>query len=164
MPIKEVLVDDSSVLRVVYQQEAHMYASQTVSYWAVDSSDGGLKDVLEQATELGKKAGIAAGSWYFNGPRDTETDQRVLDGIENCDPEIMDTLPTPDLSGEHADGPTPKSIFEEILGEGAWDHFYEDNEDTFEWLNNSIVSSWEQGFQEGVEFEITNTIRHHLVD
>jgi len=51
--------------------------------------------------EMGTDAGTVAGSWFeITSP---EAAVKVLAGIEDCDPEIMDLMPAP-LSGEWAGG------------------------------------------------------------
>jgi hypothetical protein len=49
--------------------------------------------------EMGADAGAAAGSWVEIEGNDQAV--RILVGIEDCDPEVMDMMPAP-LSGEWA--------------------------------------------------------------
>ncbi len=65
-------------------------------------------DAVEAAAkELGGEAGRAAASWVFDGNTTTEEYARVLFGIEDGDPEVLDALPSPDLSGQWAGASTP---------------------------------------------------------
>jgi hypothetical protein len=63
----------------------------------------GCNDVLARATELGTDAGRAAASWVFDGNTSRETYARVLAGIDDGDPAVMDAYREPSLSGEFAD-------------------------------------------------------------
>lgn len=67
-------------------------------------------EILSAAETLGNKAGRdAAKGWVTTRAQA----QAVLDGIEMDDPEEFPTL---DLSGEWADGPTPRNILDAIAG------------------------------------------------
>lgn len=126
--------------------------------------EDGLIDVGERAHKLGRRHGINAGSWYFE--RDTAPDYKaVLKGIEDGDPEVLDSLPGTPLSGEFADSMTPQKLLERI-GVDFWvGHEQErpgglnQNESEFE---AHLCDLYEDGFREGVEFEITNTCRFHV--
>lgn len=65
---------------------------------------------MQDAYARGEEDGEAAASWYFDGNTTLETYERVLEGIENGDPEILDTIPGCPLSGEWADGTTPADV------------------------------------------------------
>jgi hypothetical protein len=67
----------------------------------------------EAARELGTEHGRAAGSWILDGNSSRESAQRLLDMIEDGDPELWDSYASP-LSGEWADGRTPDDILSEI--------------------------------------------------
>ena len=72
-------------------------------------------ELVEAARKEGSEAGRAAASWYFNRTDPTDDDyKRVLKGLEDGDPEIMDTLTSGWLSGEFADSPTPQSLYREL--------------------------------------------------
>jgi hypothetical protein len=57
-------------------------------------------EIITRAEALGADAGRAAASWVFDGNTDRATYARVLAGIEDGDPEVMDAYREPDLSGE----------------------------------------------------------------
>src|ERR1019366_10814787 len=57
---------------------------------------------IDQASKIGAEHGRNAASWVFDGNTSDETYRRVLAGIGDGDPRIMDSYRTPDLSGEYA--------------------------------------------------------------
>ena len=65
---------------------------------------------VARAAELGTEHGENAASWLFDGNTDTATYVRFLLGVDEGDPEVLDALPSADLSGEWADGLTPASL------------------------------------------------------
>lgn len=69
--------------------------------------------LAEQAEAIGREHGASAASWYEVA--DAAVAQRVLDGLADCDPEVLDTLPQPDLSGQWADGYTPDRLAEDLV-------------------------------------------------
>lgn len=77
----------------------------------LDHSAPGRYEALEASMrEAGAEYGRAAASWFFDGNTPRETYQRVLAGLEDGDPEILDSLPSAPLSGEFADSPTPRDV------------------------------------------------------
>jgi hypothetical protein len=58
---------------------------------------------------LGREAGHSAGTWVIDGNTSTEQCARILRGIEDGDPEVMDMQPSP-LSGEWA-GESIRELF-----------------------------------------------------
>ena len=91
----------------------------------------------------GQTDGRAAGSWVIDGNTPDETCARILRGIEEGDPEILDALPELRL-GEWADDPT----FEQILAEEGLDALDEDAADDL-WLAYS--DAWYAGMVEQAE-------------
>jgi len=67
-----------------------------------------------RARQAGSEHGRAVASWYFDGNTTAETYATVLKGIEEGDPEIMESLPSSPLSGEWAGDPTPASVLEDL--------------------------------------------------
>jgi len=53
------------------------------------------------AADIGRSHGTTAAQWAFDGNTGTETYRRVLAGIEDGDPEILDAYRVPDLSGDY---------------------------------------------------------------
>src|SRR5437868_4081219 len=60
-------------------------------------------DPITRAESLGKEHGANAGSWVTDGNTSETTYRWLLAGLETCDPEVMDSLPSCPLSGEWAD-------------------------------------------------------------
>lgn len=85
-----------------------------------------IDQLMGEVEALAETTGTAAGSWYFDGNSPPEMYERVCQGLIDGDPEILDSIPYPDLSGEWADAPTPKSVKEDI---GATDEEWEVLED-----------------------------------
>lgn len=104
-------------------------------------------DLLERAEQEGYDAGAAAGSWLLDG-NSTEADaRRLLVGIEEGDPEVLDELPSAPLSGEWADGPTPAGVLASLgLDEDA-----DEAED--------VLRAFEDGYARGVQDEAVLTAR-----
>lgn len=104
-----------------------------------------------QARELGRDAGRAAGSWAADGHMDKESAARVLWMIRGGDPAAVDYLPRePNLSGEMADEPTPRSITEEIAGDLAGiENSYSDEQ--LGELQQRLADAWEEGVSETFE-------------
>ena len=72
-------------------------------------------DTLEdRAAELGREAGENAASWFFDGNSEMITAENIIVMAAEGDPALWDMLPTVDLSGEWADGPTPTTLAEDI--------------------------------------------------
>lgn len=63
------------------------------------------------AHESGYSFGKARGSWVIDGNTDPKYAQRILDGYNEGDPEIMDMMPAP-LNGEWAGASIPELIEE----------------------------------------------------
>lgn len=119
------------------------------------------QDHIAKAQELGREAGLAAASWVFDGNSSEKDYVRVYQGLEDGDPEVLDALPSPNLSGEWADDPTPKSLFEEITGadahaESSW------NYDAYQATLEEICAAWEQAAADAVQEEVGRLAREHL--
>ena len=88
---------------------------------------GQFERALDYARELGAEHGQNAADWWEQdaiGGRsragtEQETARRVLQGIEDGDPEILDSLPAPDLSGEWVDTLTGAQLVEDAVAH-AW--------------------------------------------
>jgi len=100
-----------------------------------------IDDVLERAEQEGFEHGVTAGSWLLDGNSSEEAARRLLTGIEDGDPEILDALPSSPLSGEWADSLTPA----DVLG---WYDLDEDHE-----AADDVLRAFEDGFSRGVEAE-----------
>lgn len=118
------------------------------------------------AYELGMKAGCNYANWaeqYLYGGRFTgdqkEAARAVLKALEDCDDAIYDGLPN--LSGEDADGPTPRSLLEDVLYEldieedpeaGGED---EERKKEVEDILDDLCEQWEMGVRDGYIQELT---------
>jgi hypothetical protein len=91
----------------------------------------------------GYAAGKARGSWVIDGNTTLETCQRIVQGFDDGDPEIMDIQPSP-LSGEWAGesikelfGYQPSShcldLYEQGYSEGFWDEVMSAARSQVEW-------------------------------
>jgi hypothetical protein len=105
--------------RALYQI-AQRLADQLIAT-AQDAYDTLIADATDAAADLGADHGRTAAAWWQQdaiGARSrsdaTAVARRVLAGIDECDPEILDQLPTADLSGTHADGLTVTSLLAEL--------------------------------------------------
>lgn len=101
-----------------------------------------VDEMIEKARELGLDYGKARGSWVIDGNSPKEFCQKIIDGYEDGDPEIMDISGSP-LSGEFADGPTESSVLRSLDVEIA-DHCNMCQEEQTE-----IIDAYEHAYQEG---------------
>lgn len=62
------------------------------------------------ATYLGWQAGTDQASWVFESDTPQEVYAKVLKGIEECDPAILEAYEPPDLSGKWADSWGPEQL------------------------------------------------------
>lgn len=97
-----------------------------------------LDTILEQAEAEGYDHGKAAGSWVLDGNSDPDGARRILRGIEEGDPAILDHLPSAPLSGEWADSLLPRDVL-------AWYELTEDND-----AADHVLSAFEDGYDRGV--------------
>jgi hypothetical protein len=103
---------------------------------------------IAKAREIGAERGKSAASWVFDGNTDLATYRRVLKGIEDCDPEVLDGLPYSDLSGEWADGYTVDMLAKEL--DVPWDDI------------DTLADAYEASFFEAVCDELAAFARLHL--
>jgi len=106
----------------------------------------------QDAYELGRERGTAAGTWVFDGNTSEDEIRRVLEGYEEGDPEIMDLEPSP-LSGEWAGDPTPASVLSDLAGTAAWDAVFSDAD------AEGILGAYEHGFSRGFWDEVVRSGR-----
>ena len=67
-----------------------------------------------RAERAGREAGKNAGAWATDGNTTRATYEKILRGIDECDPEVMNALPCLDLSGQWADGLTDADVLSDI--------------------------------------------------
>ena len=117
------------------------------------------RDILRMAKRDGKRAGVNAAGWALDFGRmslaqERETAGRVLRGIDNCDPAILDSFNVPNLSGAYADDPTPRSLAE--------DYGVADDDPRAEWLIDELSTVWENAASESFWREIARSCRESL--
>ena len=100
-----------------------------------------IDDVLERAEQEGHDHGVTAGSWLLDGNSSEDAARRLLRGIEDGDPEILDQLPASPLSGEYADNLLPRDVL-------AWYDLDEQHD-----AADDVLRAFEDGFSRGVEVE-----------
>ncbi len=106
------------------------------------------RDVLKHADRLGRMHGGNATMYYWDSTNpELEDFRKVLNGINDGDPEILDTLPSSPLSGEFAGDMTPQLLYEEV---DATKRQIED-------ASNEICDAYENGFNTGVQDAITES-------
>jgi hypothetical protein len=106
--------------------------------------------LIEEARRMGEERGREIASWYFDGNTTDETYAAVPRGIEDGDPEILDTLPSSPLSGEWAGDPLPADVLEAL-------EVSEEDDAADEYL-----SAYEDGFSQASADEIEKTCLTHL--
>jgi hypothetical protein len=114
-----------------------------------------------EAYRMGADAGIAAASWVMDGNTSTEHVGRLVAMLDAGDPEVYDHLPArPDLSGEWADSPTPRSLYRDIMGNVPGESAHP------EWLSErietEIADAWEAGVDSTFESECERILRAAL--
>lgn len=114
-----------------------------------------LDEALERAYLIGREHGEAAASWYFDGNTELATYVRVLHGIEEGDPGVLDSFPYPDLSGQWADGYTPTQLLDDVGG-NAGDASFHDG------LVSDLCDQYELGFNDAVQESIERAARYQV--
>ena len=110
------------------------------------------RKATDTARMMGRAAGRAAATWYFDGNTDAATYARVRQGIDDGDPEVLDTFKVPDLSGEWADGPTPASLMANVYA----------HPERMADAESDICQAWEDGASDGYMAEIERTLGEML--
>jgi hypothetical protein len=98
-------------------------------------------------------AGVNAANWweqdnvggYVNASTGIARATAVLKGIDDGDPEILDSLPSADLSGQWADSDTADSVYADVATDDAAD--WSDLED---WQRDEVADTWELAYNESV--------------
>jgi hypothetical protein len=88
------------------------------TYPAPGAAAGEWDTVLSALKTAGHAAGVNAAAWWAQdtlggraGGDVRATARRVLAGIDDGDPQILDSLPALDLSGQHADTPSEADVY-----------------------------------------------------
>ncbi len=122
-------------------------------YWCEAFSDEIYSARVKRAESAGAEHGKAAASWYFDGNTDRATYARVLQGLDEGDPAILDSLPSSPLSGEWADEPTPRSVLDAI-------GVTEDEDDA----RDDYLSAYEDAFSQASQDEVERVARLQVSD
>ena len=98
---------------------------------------------VKAISKRGFNDGENAASWMIDGntPDPFMFVSKILTGMEDGDPEIMDMLPEPHISGEWADDPTWEQVCQDEIER------YEDGED-------ELFAVYTEAFHEGVEVQL----------
>ena len=67
-------------------------------------------EIAAKVTEIATQHGMSAASWVFDGNTDRATYERMLRGIDEGDPEILDSVREPSLAGEYGDDWTERDL------------------------------------------------------
>ena len=118
-----------------------------------------IDEAIEAARELGREDGVDAAAWFVqefvSEAAAHEAAERLLRGYEDGAPEIMEDVPAPDLSGQWADGRTPRSLAHDVGCNDGDLAFYE-------WLSDELANAYEDGFNGAVEQHIVNVCKSIL--
>ena len=103
---------------------------------------------VEIIERRGTSDGEGAAAWLVDGNTNNPYAvlKRIIDGIEDGDPEIMDKLPSPTYSGEMADEPTWEKI---LRDEGIAMDTEQDPTG-----RRDLQDAYDAAFQQGVESKI----------
>lgn len=111
------------------------------------------REILRQAKRDGAEAGKNMASWALDDNTE-ETYRYILKGIEDGDPEVLDTFNTPNLSGEFAGDPTPQSLAES--------YGITEERDPEGYLLDSVCTLWEDAASSAFWAEIERICRFQL--
>jgi len=110
-------------------------------------------ELRNKATGLGQRHGRGSAEWYFDRSEPSRDDYlRVLKGIEDGDPAILDTFVSGSLSGEWADDMTPRSLFDEL----------DMTDSQIITLGDEVCEAFEQGFNSAYQDKVVETCQYHL--
>ncbi|PWU23555.1 MAG: hypothetical protein C5B48_08410 [Candidatus Rokuibacteriota bacterium] len=144
----ELTADGVEYLReLLSEQDLTPYQVALHRFWREQFSSELCEVLTAEARNAGEEHGRNAGSWFWNGPHTVEQYKRVLQGVDDGDPEIMDVLPSSPLSGEWADEPTPNTVWADLGMSG--DEDYADD----------VLFAYEDGFNEASVDEIVRVAR-----
>lgn len=107
------------------------------------------EDAERSIRELGAESGKAAGSWVADGNSDLKACRRMLQMLDDGDPEAYDSLPSAPLSGEWADGLTCDGVLGEVFGD----------EDFSDDWRDDLLSAFEDAWYAAMEDEAVRTLR-----
>lgn len=106
---------------------------------------------IDNAREIGTDHGRNAASWVFDGNTDRETYVAFRRGIDDGDPEVLDFIPTADLSGQWAEGYTVADLMADCCGGNTDDP-------------DKIIAAYEEAFVAAATAEVERMISAQLDD
>lgn len=105
----------------------------------------------ELAARQGARDGKAMAEWAIEPDRlSPEAMRRILNGIEEGDPRVLEAFREPDLSGEYTGEPTPQSLAEEL-------GLDPENDDL-----SLAAEAWEEAARDAFWGEIQRILNYHL--
>lgn len=114
------------------------------------------------AYRRGVEAAEAAASWVIDGNSEESVIPALLRMISDGDPAADDYFPArPNLSGEWADAPTPRSLFEDLTGmdahaESSWNH------EAYSAYVEDLCEAFESGVDDTFEAAIERILRERI--
>ena len=112
------------------------------------------REILSAAKRDGARAGRNAASWCIDGNTTDETLRRLVQGLEDGDPMILDAYRTPNLSGEFADDPTPRTLQADYdVSDKRWDD-----------IGDGVCNAWQDAADEAFRHALEATARRRLED
>lgn len=109
------------------------------------------ENAIATAETIGRDHGRAAGSWVTDGNTTAETYRRLLKGISDIDPEVMDSLPSAPLSGEWADSYSLSDLSADT----------DVSQDSDMW--DDVCTAYEMAYSDAVVAEVERACRANLV-
>lgn len=168
--MQNLTVKDGEVFTITQQEDE---CGPAIGYFMIEGEDYGFKLVdLEVAVrELGQQHGKNAADWHKQHVLDVDglyAAKKILLGIDEGDPEIMDSLPHADLSGEYAEGLTPRKLLAElgIADDQLPDLEPQESSAHFEWANleGHLCDLYEFAFNEAAEHAIADVCKNIISD
>jgi len=116
---------------------------------------------IAKAAEIGAEHGHNAATWF-----ETDNPAAILQMLEDGDPIVYHALPHPDLSGQWADGYTPRQLAEDC---GYPENPAGDNPSWGDVADHSagideLCDAYEEAFSIAVEAEVDRVCRYHLTE
>ena len=129
---------------------------------------------IAYATAEGTRDGTAAAGWVELPDGSPGALRAILDGIADGDPAVLDTLPSPDLSGQWADSLTGPMLTADALTAAGlvhpgdtvsrpYGHAPGACETCDAWdAPGDIADAYETAYSEAVESEVSRRVRYQL--
>jgi hypothetical protein len=115
-------------------------------------------DAITYATTLGTEHGESAATWVEISESNAQT---ILTGMEDGDPEILDALPSADLSGEWADTLTGPQLVLEALEHAESGVVDNDDPRLADWFTD-ICDAYELAFGDATQSAVAERCRYYL--